>query len=126
MDNTSIKIFLDQVLTIINYQKDKDFFTNNFISFSIQKSLEEYIELLPEERKNEIQSLLNENDPNELQEKIKPYIQTEEYKNLLQENTKKLFLDYLGAIMPTVSEEQKSKLEAYFLSFKPDQPMVSS
>lgn len=125
MDNNNIKIFFEQILTIINYQNDKAFFINNFISLCIQKSIEEYIELLPEERKKVVQSLLKENDSNELQEKIRPYMITEEYKNLFQKTINKFFQDYITAIIPTLSEEQKSKLEAYFLSFKSVQPMVS-
>ena len=124
--NTNIKSLLEKMLSIIEYQNDRDAFINEFIDLCTQTAFLEYMNLLPEERKREVQQILHEKKSEKLKENIEPYIETEEYKRLLQENTKKLFLDYLETIMPTLSEEQKNNLDSYLSSIKPATQQVSS
>ena len=114
--NSDIRTILEKIVTIIGYQKDKSAFINEFMDLCMRKALVDYMNLLPEERKKELQKILLESDPNKLKEQLEPYLETEEYKKLLQENTQKLFQDYFEAIMPTLSEEQKNSLDLYFTS----------
>ena len=75
---------------------------------------------MPEERKKAVLAVLQEQDQNILKEQLHPYISTEEYEKLLEENTKKLLQDYLETIMPTLSQEQENEINAYLSTFTSD------
>jgi hypothetical protein len=125
MDN-DLKLILEKILTIIGYQNDKSKFIEAFMNLCMQEALAEYVPLLSEERKKELQTILQDQDPNKLREQLRPYIETEEYQKLLLENTQKFLLDYLKTITPELSEEQKNEMSSYFLSFTTDQASVPS
>jgi len=120
------KSVIEKVLTLVGYQDDKDAFVNEFMSLCMRKSLADYGELLPEERKKILQQILQESDPSKVKEEIEPYITTEEFGKILTQNTQMLLQDYFQTIMPTLSEEQKKNLDAYFASLKADQVSAAS
>lgn len=121
-----LSMIFEKILTLIDYQDDKKAFIAEFMGFCLQKSLIDYLTMLPEARKHELQHILQEKDPAKVQELLEPYIATEEFTKLLQENTQKLFQDYCRTILPTLSEEQKNSLENYFSSLMPEQSSIIS
>lgn len=60
--NSEFKTILKKILTLIDYKEDKETFVNEFINLCVQKTLIDYQEMLPEERKKHLQQIFQESD----------------------------------------------------------------
>lgn len=122
---TNPKLLLENVLTIIGYADNKNYFIEEFARLCFQKTLADYQKLLSENRRKELVHILYQNDVIKLQEQLEPYVISEEFSKLLQENSQKLFQDYLDTILPKLSEEQRNNLDSYLSELKFSQPLGS-
>ena len=114
------KDILIRVLTIINYQEDKDKFANDFLDLCLKKALVDMMESLPEEKKTEVRARFSANiTPEEAAKVMQIYFTPQQYMQNLQNATQYLFQDYLKNIMPSLSEAQKAELQQYLTSLIP-------
>jgi hypothetical protein len=123
---SDVESILDKILNILGYKEDRVAFIQEFMNLCMRGAFVEYMKVLSEDRRNELQQILLEQDPVKVQEQLEPYMTTEEYKKLLQESTQKLFQEYLEKVMPILSEEQKNNLYNYLATLTPTQQPAAS
>lgn len=120
--NQDPKDIIIKVLDIINYQKDKESYAKEFLGFCYQKAFLSYLETLPEEKQKELQQQLPEgSSPEKVKELLSGLVSTQEYEQSLEKAIKEVFDDYLKEIMPSLSEDQITNLQAYLSSLAPAQ-----
>ena len=114
------KDILLRVLTIINYQDDKNQFANDFLDLCLKKALVDMMESLPEGKKEEVKAKFSAQiTPEEASQVMQTYFTPQQYMQNLQNATQFLFQDYLKTIMPSLSELQKTELQQYLTSLVP-------
>jgi hypothetical protein len=124
----SLQSILIQILTIINYPKEKEAFVIEFGDMCISKTLAIVAEPLIENKREELVNKIKDiADPNEALAIIGQYIAIDTYQKTLEQTTQNLFEDFLNTIEPDLTEEQSKTLDDYFASFekKPDKPQQS-
>lgn len=86
-----LKQVIVQMLTIIGYTDDKDAFATEFLGLIQQKAMVTFLQSLPKDKQ-------------------------EEYNKVAGDTLKDAFAGYTKAIQPTLSEDQKQKLQQYLSS----------
>ena len=113
------KNILLEVLNIIDYKDDKEKFTNEMLQLAHDEAIVALLEKLPLCKKEELKkSFSRALTPEEAKDIIEHYTTFEEYKKSLQKTSDKLFQDYILTILPTLSKDQKQKLEDSLVSVK--------
>jgi len=90
-------------------------FANDFLSLCIQKCLPDLIEGMPYEKQIELSRRINFMPPEKQEIVILEFIPQETFDNALLDVTIKTLKDYLDSIRLTLSEDQKTKLDAYIV-----------
>jgi len=116
------KILL-QVLTIIEYQGDKNAFIATFFTFLYLQTIEDLLDTLdPESRKELEQIIRNPSDEHALLSEINTYLSHEDFDKRLEHVTTTQFADYLETIYPTLSPQKQEQLTMYLSTLpKPQQ-----
>ena len=116
-NQTNPKQILLQTLDIIEYQNDKNAFSDEFMVLCQQEAFAKILEDLPEDKRKQFASKLinKEKLSNEkAKELIEQYFSKEHLLQTLQEATNNQFHNFIEEIEPTLSTEQIDKLEQYF------------
>lgn len=105
--NKDPKEVLREVLAIINYQDDKEKFINDFLEIAGANGLDSLIKSLPQDQQTTLQNADEEGTISIL----KSNFTQEQLKQALTEALEKTTEDYIETVEPTLSEEQKQKLQ---------------
>lgn len=106
-----------KILTIIDYQDDKEVFVKELLKLCIQKALLDMLSAAPNNDKQKITKLSEENlDPIELERKLKNIIGENIFNSSLEEAAEKIFSQYLKTIYPTLSTSQNKSLQLFLKS----------
>ncbi len=111
---------LRKILTIINYQEDKEKFIDDFLDKCYHRALVDMALKLPFiERENFERKLSKAKNQQEIKIIVEPFIEREEYANFLEIATVKLFSDFIKSILLELSQSQRSQIkkviEPFFL-----------
>lgn len=116
MSNHPKKILLD-LLGIIGYQNNKEEFVSKFLHLIEQDADITVLETFANEGKEHFkQSLSSAATDAEKMKLISKYIQKDVYNSQLKASAEKIMKGYLQEIIPTLTDEQKQKVNAYFSS----------
>jgi hypothetical protein len=107
---------LRKVLEIINYTEDKEYFIQKFLENCHKMALQQLIQNLPEEKKAKIEELSNSPQSPEIISQFRELLAESNYQNDLEKTTTALFSEFLEAIFPTLSDDQKKELNTYLTS----------
>lgn len=114
--NSDPQLILTEILNIIEYQDNKQEFIDKFFILCQKTALDNLIEKLPQEKKVELDQVLDKDQTENSLTKISEIIEKEQYKQELENATKNQFQEYLEAVIPHLSQEQVEKLSAYLNS----------
>ncbi|OGE44093.1 hypothetical protein A3A45_02105 [Candidatus Daviesbacteria bacterium RIFCSPLOWO2_01_FULL_36_8] len=108
-----------RVLEIIDYQDDKEKFTQDFLNAIHKKAISNCVGALSEEQKNSLETQLTGvvRSPEEVGRVLFQFITEDDYKVGAQKAAEEIMRGYLEAISSTLSENQTNKLKKYFNSF---------
>lgn len=114
---------VQEVLTIIDYQGDREQMAQTFLQLVNDQAILTMIDNLDSEKKSEFlkkanEQQLDENSP-EFATLAKEYFTDDLYVKAVKDSTEKLFAKYLTELMPTLSTEQQDKLFGYLGSLSP-------
>lgn len=116
MLQSSKDIFL-QVLNIIGYSDNKEEFASKFFQLCEQQTIINLIKSLPQDKQTALQAELSKQTNPQLNNLLlKKYFSNEQVASSLEQATKQTFENYLQTIIPTLSGEQKVKLQSYLKS----------
>lgn len=103
-----VYIFLEKVLTIIDYRDDKNLFIDKFLELAIQKTNQLLIDNLPDA----VQKQLNENSHNaaDFASLLSRHIPSDKYQQELASQISQQFEEYIETILPTLEREKKNTL----------------
>ena len=111
MDTTQI---LTKVLTIIDYQDDKQQFIDQFSSQCIRLAIITAIDSLPKEKKDELLKQINSKQSlEETRGILQKYISEKSFQEYVMQTSQKQFEDYIETIIPKLTQVQKSTLLSY-------------
>jgi hypothetical protein len=111
---------LYRVLTIIGYSDSKLEFINKFFSFIYIESIARLSTELSLGDQKRLGEELNHAQDDEEQQKeiILKYLPKEQFEEIVAEVSEEQFRDYLGTIMPTLSEEKQMELTDFLSSLQ--------
>lgn len=116
MQSTTKQIIIE-ILTITEYQGDKENFANQLIDLFHQKALFDLIESLPEENKEKLKKQLSEHVTPEMGKTLLlQHTTPDKYLEYLKKSTEKIFKDYLKDVFETLNEQKKEEVKNYLLS----------
>jgi hypothetical protein len=102
------------VLEIINYQKDKNQFANEFVDLCCRKALVAAIATLPESRRKRLEKNINgQKDIDKAITEILKFISKDLYQKKLILISEETLTKYINTIMPAISPEQEKELRKY-------------
>lgn len=116
MMNHDPKQIILQVLEIIGYEDDKEKFANKFLSLCLQKALVNLTQELPQDKQDQLTQRMSLTAPDQMQNLLSQYFPKEKFETAVKEASRSTFEEYLKTIIPTLNEEQRSKLEIYLSS----------
>lgn len=103
-------IFL-KILESIEYHGDKDKYIKNFYNAIHLTALNNLIDTLPTDRKEQLNKQLSGcQTKSELADILKQYFKEEEFGQEIQDSSQNLTEDYISEILPTLSIRQRDKL----------------
>lgn len=106
---------LRNILTIIEYQEDKEKFIDEFLDSCYHRALVELSETLPEQEKNIlVKKLSTEIDEEKIRELVKPYITMPEYVDLVNKVSQEILIEKLGPFIKNLTEDKKNLMKEYF------------
>ena len=109
---------LKHILTIIDYQEDKEKFINNFLDTCYHKALVALSKTLPEQERNTlIQRLSVETNEEKVKKIIEPYVAMPEYAMFVSKISQETLLEVLQPFQKVLTEEQKKMLNNYISQF---------
>jgi len=105
-----LRQILTHVLTIIGYTDDKTRFINDFISLCQKQASASLVAALPQET----QEALAGTAPDSIE--LRHYFSDEAVEQAIKQATQTYFQSYLQTVAPTLSNEQRTNLQAYLSS----------
>lgn len=115
--NKDPKDILTEVLIIVDYKGDKSDFAERFIVICQQQAFLEFVESLPTTLREDLKKkLADQKDKEKIKKAMGQYVNTKEFLEKLELVTAKNFKEYIEAVIPTLTDEQKSKLQKYLSS----------
>jgi hypothetical protein len=103
-----------QILEIIDYKKDKEKFTNEFISLCIEQAYFDLTESMTPEKKDSLKKLAeNAQTLEAFADSLNKHIDPNVLRITIETVSARLFQEYISTIMPTLSPERKMKLLDY-------------
>lgn len=113
-----LKNRLIEMLEAINYNDDKVLFSNAFLAVCHKNAVKELIKELPEGKADELASELENKKYQSLEEGLVSYISKDRYMELFKEALRTNIGGVMDAVLPTLSEDQLSKFDAYLETLK--------
>lgn len=108
------KDILTQILTIVGYKDDKNSFSEKFIVLCQQQAFLEFVESLPKSLQEDLKAkLVDQKDKERIKKAMDQYVNTKEFLEKLELVTAKNFKEYIEAIIPTLTDDQKAQLQKY-------------
>lgn len=115
--NKDPKEILIQILNIVGYKEDKNVFAERFIVLCQQQAFVEFIESLPRSLQEDLKAkIINEKDKVKIKQAMENYVETKEFLDKLELVTARNFKEYIEAIIPTLTSEQKNNLQKFLSS----------
>jgi len=112
--NYDLKQILMHILTIIDYQEDKDAYAAQFIHLCEQQALFEVLKTLPEPKQHGLaQKMRRVTTQQRVNEMLFEFITPEVYSQVLSSVSQKVFSDLLQVLLQDMSADQKMKLQSY-------------
>ncbi len=107
------KKYFTQILDAIDFTEDKEEFANEFLKIVFAQAINNLISSLPLERQTDISERIKKVGSNqeESAKMMSEFFSQEQIKDALTESMKQEITNYLETIAPTLSEEQKQRLE---------------
>lgn len=105
--------FLNQVLTIINYEGDRDQYAREFLGIVQDRTAEKMLMEFPQEKKPELDQALARKDSAAIKGLVSAQYSIDQYKKALEDMFSVMINDYLKEVIPTLSDEQKKQLETF-------------
>src|SRR5947209_4190147 len=106
-----------QVLTIIDYEDDKQAYADEFIQNCEKQALVDLLIALPQEQQERLkQQIAGITDQEQQQAIITEYVTPEQYNQALRKASATAFEGLIEEIIPTLSAEQTDKLQSYLQS----------
>lgn len=112
------------ILETIDYTDDKEAFVKKFTEVVNIQAGEGLISSLPQEQQESLKNELTVNKDNseKASEILKAHFNEEQIQKSLEETTKNAVMEWMQAVNPTLSDEQKQKLVALSQEFNPNPP----
>ncbi len=108
---------LQQILTIVNYEGDKDAFITKYLALCEQNTLLALLENLSEEEKTVLEQKLDTAaTPEEKKNVLHAQFSEEQITDASYNETKKSFGEMMQKLLPTLDKTQKDTLKQYFES----------
>ena len=107
---------LREVLDIIEFEDNKDQFIEEFFKLAQQQAILGSINSLPQPQQDTVKDKLKEAQPDRVMEIILEYISQEDLAKAVTSSTESIFREYLEAVVPTLSQDQKNKIGDLFAS----------
>ena len=103
---------LKQILENIDFEGDKEAFANDFLQTIKKQATLDLIESLPKAKQDELKQKLSQNlqKPEGVSAVLKGYFPEQQIMKALENAAKNGVSEYIQAILPTLNEEQKTKL----------------
>lgn len=118
--NKDPKDILTQILTIVDYKGDKSDFAERFIVICQQQAFLEFVESLPTTLQEDLKKKLgDEKDKERIKKAMDQYVNTKEFLEKLELVTARNFKEYIEAIIPTLTDDQKARLQKFLTSLAP-------
>ncbi|MBI4098218.1 MAG: hypothetical protein HY426_04235 [Candidatus Levybacteria bacterium] len=114
--NSNPKQIILQVLEIIGYSDDKEKYADDFLALCFQKAFVNLTQKLPQDKQDQLTQRMSLVSADKTEALLLEYFPKEEFENAIKEASRSTFEEYLKTIIPTLNEEQRSKLEAYLSS----------
>ena|SRR5579859_754832 len=103
-----------EVLEIIGYTDDREAFTDGFITNCKKQALFDVLEALLPERQVKLKERIKDvTDVDQAKAILETYVSTEVYNQALEQASKNAFIEYIEAVLPGLSNDQTSNLQAY-------------
>lgn len=117
-----------KILDAIDYADDREAFVKEFTEVVNMQAVEILISSLPQDQQDSLKTELtaNEDNPEKISEILKSRFSEEQVQKSLEETTKTAVEDWMKAINPTLSDEQRQKLLDLSQELNPTPPPVSS
>jgi hypothetical protein len=108
---------LQQILTIVNYEGNKDAFITKYLALCEQNTLIALLENLSEEERNVLEQKLDAAETTEQKQNVlRMEFSEEQITEASYNETKKSFGEMLQKLLPTLDKNQKEELKHYFES----------
>ncbi len=110
--NTDINNVLLKILEAIDYTDDREAFVKEFTDLVQIQAMDRLINPLPQEQQDSLKVELTENKDNldKIGEILKSRFSEEQMRKSLEETTTNAVTDWMKAIDPTLSDDQKVRL----------------
>ena len=112
MKNKAKDILL-KILEIIDYQKNKSEFANKFLDMIYKQAFLKVIENLPDNKKLNLDNEIKNKNLDKSMEILLNYVSKEDFEETVERVALEMFIDYIQKIMPTLTDEKKSKLRDF-------------
>lgn len=114
-----IQKILLSVLEIIDYKEDRDKYVQQFLGMSLLRALDKSLKTLPSDQKEKLKDELKADMSQEdIAGLIKKFSQNPDFQKILAEASAELLDEFVKAVEPTLSEDQKEKLNTYLSSLQ--------
>lgn len=108
MDTKSVFI---QILTIIEFEENKEKFADDFIRLCLQQAFVELLMHVPVDIRKQFQDkVIQHKDIAEIASLLRPYIHLPEIEKKVQATTTNLLTDYIRTISPTLDKTKQKRL----------------
>ncbi len=121
MINNNAKDIILKMLDIIGYREDKEVFANEFLKNVYLQSVQDLIKALPQEQQGIKDKIVAAKTPEELDKIVKVSFSSEDIDKALSLSSQNSMSEWIKTVIPTLSLEQKQKLQEYFAIFQAEQ-----
>lgn len=109
-----------KILTIIEYDGNKEEFTHKFIDMFHRQAVLDVIENIPLENQEILKKQLKDNVTPEMEKTlILQHITPDKYLEALKKSAQNILSEYLKSLMPVLSPKQSAELETYLNFINP-------
>jgi len=113
------------VLNLLGFRENKEAYADEFIQICEKQALVDLLNTLSKERKEEIkQKMVGAESVQRTQAVLSEYVSSEQYTEALEKAAGAIFVQFVQAVVPTLSQQQVNKLQAYMQSFSSPTEMV--
>lgn len=102
---------IEQLLTISNFQDDKQIFIKEFESQNYLEVMLNLIDHLPEEKQDTMREIIRLEDSERVKDYLATFVSQEEFQRELNRVRTLALKDLMKALLPTLSSEQIRKVD---------------